>query len=70
MADLHASVADLPHYLTDTHFTAIWTLIVRDNLGELVPEGTFRHRLDFLEQNEDNTGRHTNNLDGLPLHPD
>ena len=39
---------------------------VRDNLGELVPEGTFRHLLDFLGQNEDNTGRHTNNPDGLP----
>ena len=42
---------------------------VWDNLGELVPEGTFRHLLDFLVQNEDNTGRHTNNLDGLPPHP-
>jgi len=30
---------------------------VGDNLGEPVPEGTFRHLLDFLEQNEDNTGR-------------
>jgi len=40
---------------------------VQDNLGELVPlpEGTFHHLLDFLVQNEDNTGRHTNNLDGL-----
>jgi len=43
---------------------------VRDNAGELVPEGTFRHILDFLQQNEDNTGRLTNNLDGLPPHPD
>jgi len=39
---------------------------VQDNSGEPVPEGTFRHLLDFLEQNEDNTGRCTNNLDGLP----
>jgi len=35
-----------------------------------VPEGTFRHVLDFLEQNEDNTGRRTNNLDGLAPYPD
>jgi len=28
---------------------------VRDNLGQPVPEGTFRHLLDFLVQNEDNT---------------
>ena len=41
-----------------------------DNPGDLVPEGTFRHLLDFLVQNEDNTGRRTNNLDGLPPHPD
>ena len=38
---------------------------VRDNPGELVLKGTYRHLLDFLEQNEDNTGRCTNNLDGL-----
>jgi len=37
-----------------------------DNLGEPAPEGTFRHLVHFLEQNEDNTGRHTNSLDGLP----
>jgi len=42
---------------------------VRDNAGELVPEGTFCHLLDFLVQNEDNTGRRTNNPDGLPPHP-
>jgi len=36
---------------------------VWDNPGELVPKGTFRH---LLVQNEDNTGRHTNNPDGLP----
>jgi len=39
---------------------------VRDNPGELVPEGTFRHLLVFLVHNEDNTGRRTNNPDGLP----
>jgi len=43
---------------------------VWDNSGKLVPEGTFRHLLDFLVQNEDDTGRHTNNPDGLPPHPD
>jgi len=43
---------------------------VRDNPGELVPEGTFRHLLDFMVQNEDKTGRRTNNPDGLPPHPD
>jgi len=43
---------------------------VWDNPGELAPEGTFCHLLDFLEQNEDNTGIHTNNPDGLPPHPD
>ena len=44
--------------------------LVLDNPGEPVPEGTFCHLLDFLEQNEGNTSRHTNNLDGLPPHPD
>jgi len=43
---------------------------VRDNPGEPVPEGTFCHLQDFLVQNEDNTGRRANNLDGLPPHPD
>ena len=43
---------------------------VWDNAGGPVPEGTFCHLLDFLEQNKDNTGRCTNNLDGLPPHPD
>jgi len=43
---------------------------VRDNPGKPVAEGTFHHLLDFLEQNEDNTGRRSNNLDGLPPHPD
>ena len=31
---------------------------VRDNLDELVPEGTLRHLLDFLVQNEDNEQTH------------
>ena len=43
---------------------------VQDNPGELIPEGTLRHLLDFLEQNKDNTDRCTNSPDGLPLHPD
>jgi len=70
------------HY-TNVLLTLLWSLIVThtqpfygtvdfvwDSPGELVPEGTFHHLLDFLEQNEDNTGRRTNNLDGLPPHPD
>jgi len=32
---------------------------VWDNPGEPVPEGSFRHLLDFPKQNEDNTGRRT-----------
>jgi len=43
---------------------------VRDNPDEPLPEGTFRHLLDFLVQNEDNAGRCTNNPDGLPPYPD
>ena len=43
---------------------------VQDNLGEPVTEDTFRHLLDFLVQNEDNTGRCTNNPDRLPPHLD
>jgi len=56
----------------NTHMQTFYTSLdfVRDNPGELVPEGTFRQLLDFLVQNEDNTGRHTNNPDGLPPHPD
>jgi len=41
-----------------------------DQYFELVPEGTFRYLPDFLVQNEDNTGRYTNNPDGLPVDPD
>ena len=43
--------------------------LVGDNPDETVPEGTFHHLLDFLVQNEDNTGRCTNNPDGLPPCP-
>jgi len=42
---------------------------VQDNPGELVTESTFCHLLDFLVQNEDNTGKRTNNPDGLLPHP-
>jgi len=43
---------------------------VRDNLDEPLPEGTFCHLLDFLVQNEDNTGRCTNNLEfWMDCHP-
>jgi len=57
---------------TDTHTQPFYSSLdfVRDNPGELVAEGTSRYLLDFLVQNEDNTGRHTNNPDGLPPHPD
>jgi len=60
------------HAHTHTHTQPLYSSLdfVQDNLGELVPEGTFRHLLDFLEQNEDNTGRCTNNLEGLSPHPD
>jgi len=45
--------------LSNTHTQPFYGSLdfVRDNPGELVPEGTFRHLLDFLEQSEDNTGR-------------
>ena len=59
------------HTHTHTHTPFYGSLdFVRDNPGEPVPEGTFHHLLDFQQQNEDNTGRCTNNLDGLPPHPD
>jgi len=55
------------HYNTQKFYASLD--LVRDKPGEPV-KGTFHHLLDFLEQNEDNTGRCTNNLDGLPPHPD
>jgi len=61
------------HTDTHTHTQPFYSSVdfVRDNLGVLVvPEGTFHHLLDFLLQNEDITGRHTNNPDGLPPHPE
>jgi len=50
---------------TRTHTQPFYSSLnfVWDNPGQLVPEGTFCHLLDFLVQNEDNIGRHTNNLD-------
>jgi len=41
---------------------------VRDNLGELVPEGTFRDLLDFLVQNKDNTQTNTPTIQ-MDCHP-
>jgi len=57
---------------THTHTQPFYSSLnfVQDNTGELVPEGTFRHLLDFLVHNENNTGRRTNNPDGPPPHPD
>jgi len=57
---------------THTHTQPFYGFLdfVRVNPGEPVPEGTFCHLLDFLVNNEDNTGRRTNNPDGLPPHPD
>jgi len=74
---LQTAIADDTHAYTHPHahtharnrFRALWTLS-GDNPGEPVPEGTFYHLLNFLVQNADNTGRHTNNPDGLPPHPD
>ena len=54
------------HTHTHNHFTDFWTLSETTR----VPEGTFCHLLDFLVQNEDNTGRHTNNPDVLPPYAD
>jgi len=56
------------HRTVHTHTQPVYGSLnfVRDNPGEPVPKGTFCHLLDFLEHNEDNTGTHTNNLDGLP----
>jgi len=45
-----------PHPHTQPFYSSLD--FVRDNPGELLPEGTFRHLLDFLVQNEDNTGIH------------
>jgi len=53
----------MSHTHTHTHTQPFYGSLnfVWDNPGELVPEGTFCHLLDSLEQNEDNTGRCTNN---------
>jgi len=50
---------------THTHTQPFYSSLdfVRDNPGKLLPEGTFCHLLDFMVQNEDITGRHTNNPD-------
>jgi len=51
---------------THTHTHTHTTVLQLSGLcpGELVLEGTFRHLLDFLAQNEDSTGWHNNNPDG------
>jgi len=61
-----------PHTHTHTHTQPFYSSLdfVLDNPGQLIPEATFCHLLDFLVQNEDNKGRHTNSPDGLPPHPD
>ena len=51
------SNATQPHTYTQPFYSSL--NFVRDNPGELVPEGTFCRLLDFLVQNEDNKGRHT-----------
>ena len=53
---MYAVVSIINH--THTHTQPFYSSLdfVRDNPGELVPEGTFHHLLDFLVQNEDNTG--------------
>jgi len=62
--DTHTHTHTHTHMHTQPFYSSLD--FVRDNPGELVPEGTFRHLMDFLVQNEDNTGRRTNNPDGLP----
>jgi len=47
--------------LTHTHTHTTWWAGTRRYISPSV---------DFLVPNEDNTGRHTNNPDGLPPHPD
>jgi len=68
---LHKCYFHHTHTHTHTHTQPFYSSLdfAWDNPGELVPEGTFCHILDFLVQNEDKTGRHTNNPDGLPPHP-
>jgi len=65
----HKKLEKYTHTHTHNRFTALLEH-VRDHPGKPVPEGKFCHLLGFLEQNEDNTGRCTDNLDGLPLHRD
>jgi len=55
------------------HVSSIHTFSVQTGLCCVLagfPRLLFAHLLDFLVQNEDNTGRCINNPDGLPLHPD
>jgi len=50
-SSLHHSVIVIQH--TQPFYSSMD--LIQDNPDELVPEGTFRHLLDFLVQNEDNT---------------
>jgi len=69
---MNCLVIAMVHVLAHTQHNHFYDSLdfVRENPGEPVPEGRLHLLLDFLEQNDDNTGRHTNNLDGLPPHPD
>jgi len=54
---IHAFATNLSHTHTCTHTNPFYSSVdfVSDNVGELVPEGTFHHLVNFLVQNEDNT---------------
>jgi len=71
----HYKDMKLLHYYYN-HFTALWTMSGTTQMSRYQknhsPTHTYRvrHLLDFLVQNENNTGRCTNNPDGLPPHPD
>ena len=64
---LHRLDTGESHTLTQPFYSSLD--FVRDNSGELVPEGTFCHLLDFLVQNEDNTqaGAPTIRMDCHPI---
>jgi len=59
------------HTYPDHQSSFIWPFyssldFVRDNPGELVPEGTFHHLLDFLVQNEDSSGHQQSGWTATP----
>ena len=53
-ANYTGHIAQVSVYTHNTQPFYSFLDFVRDNPGEPVPEGTFRHLLGFLEQNEDN----------------